>query len=274
MKIKKRIFSILFALILCMAMAIPVFAESDMPRLIDNAGLLTDAEQSELLAMLDEISERQQVDIVVVTTDTLEGKTPRNYADDFYDYNGYGYGAEYDGILLLVSMEDRDWWISTCGYGITAITDDGIDYISDKFLPYLKDGNYANAFSTYAGLCDEFISQAKTGQPYDGNHMPKKPFNTVLWVVVAIGTGIGIAIGITGSMRKELQPVKMQSAAESYIKANSMNITASRDMFLYRTVTRTERPKSGSDSSSSSSGGSSTHRSSSGQTHGGGGGKF
>ena len=56
---------------------------------MDNAGLLTDSEQSELLDKLDEISERQQVDIVVVTTDSLNGKTPEAYADDLYDNNSH-----------------------------------------------------------------------------------------------------------------------------------------------------------------------------------------
>ena len=271
MKMKKHIFSILLALILCVAAAMPAFAKADMPRLVDNAGLLTDTEQSGLLEKLDEISERQQMDVVVVTVDTLDGKTPADYADDFYDDNGYGFGAEYDGILLLVSMEDHDWKISTCGFGITAITDDGIDYISDKFLTCLKDGDYAGAFTTYAELCDEFITQAKTGQPYDGDHMPKAPFNTVKCLLIAMGIGLVIALIVTGSMKGKLKSVRRQAAAGSYVKANSMHVTESRDMFLYNTVTRTEKPKS---SGSSSSGGSSTHTSSSGRTHGGGGGKF
>ena len=140
-------------------------------RVVDMAELLSDSEKTALLSKLDEISERQQADIVVVTADTLDKKTPMEYADDFYDYNGYGFGENNDGVLLLVSMEDRDWYISTCGYGITAITDAGIEYISDKFLSDLSDGNYAEAFSTYAELCDEFFTQAKTGQPYDVGHI-------------------------------------------------------------------------------------------------------
>lgn len=270
MKRKKNIFGLLFALILCMAMASPVFAISDAPRLVDNAGLLTGTEQGDFLKTLDEISERQQVDIVVLTVNTLDGKTPADYADDFYDRNGYGFGAESDGILLLVSMEDRDWWISTCGYGTTAITDDGVDYISDQFLSYLKDGEYAKAFSVYAELCDEFITQAKTDRPYDGDHMPKKPFRFGLWLLVAMGASIVISLIVTGFMKKKLKSVKLQAAAANYVKANSMDITESRDMFLYNTVARTEKPKS----DNSSDGGSSTHRSSSGGTHGGGGGKF
>lgn len=75
MKMRKQLFGVLLALLLCVTMAAQAFASSNMPCLVDNAGLLTDSEQSELLDKLDEISERQQVDIVVVTTDALNGKT-------------------------------------------------------------------------------------------------------------------------------------------------------------------------------------------------------
>lgn len=238
-------------------------------RLVDNADLLNNKEEATLLAKLDEISERQQADIVVVTADTLGGKTPMDYADDFYDYNGYGFGENNDGVLLLVSMEDRDWWMSTSGYGITAITDAGIEYISDKFLSDLSDGKYAEAFSSYADLCDEFFTQAKAGKPYDVGHMPKEPFNFAWCLAVALLIGYVVAAVVTGSMKRQLKTVRFQSAANSYVKANSMNVSESRDLFLYTQITRHEKPKE-----TSSSGGSTTHTSSSGGTHGGGGGKF
>ena len=269
MKMKKQPFGALLALLLCMTMAVPAFAASDMPRLADNAGLLSASEQNELLDKLDEISERQQVDVIVVTTDSLNGKTPEAYADNFYDGNEYGFGTDRDGVLLLVSTEDHDWYLSTCGYGMTAITDDGADYISKQFLSDLSDGNYAAAFATYAGLCDEFITQAKTGRPYDGDRMPKAPFNTVKCLLISMAIGLVIALIVTGSMKGKLKSVRRQSAAASYVKANSLHITESRDLFLYHTVDRREKPKS-----DSSSGGSSSHTSSSGQTHGGDGGKF
>ena len=271
MNVKKRILTVLFALILCMVVVIPTFAASDLPRLVDNADLLTDSEESTLLSKLNEISERQQTDVVVVTADTLDGKTPMDYADDFYDYNGYGFGADKDGVLLLVSLEDRDWWMSTTGYGITAITDAGIEYISEKFLSDLSDGDYADAFTTYAELCDDFFTQARSGQPYDTGHMPKQPFNIARNLLIALIVGFVIALIATGVMKGKLKTVRFQSDADRYVRTNSMQVTERRDLFLYTHVDRHPRPK---ETSSGSSGGSSIHTSSFGRSHGGGGGKF
>ena len=245
-------------------MAIP--EERQLPRLVDGADLLDMEEEKDLLEQLDEISERQQCDVAVVTTDSLDGKTPEAYADDFYDYNGYGMGEDNDGMLLLVSMENRKWHISTCGFGIEALTDAGIEYISEQFLPDLSEGNYGDAFRIYASLCDEFITQAKEGNAYDVGNMPKGKVS-LLWIPASLLIGLVIALVITGCMRAQLKTVRRQAAAANYLKPGSMNLRVSRDIFLYRTVTRTERPKE-------NEGGSSTHSSSSGETHGGGGGSF
>lgn len=262
---KKKMFAFLCSMILCFMMAIPTFAESS--RLVDDAQLLTSSEASELLSTLNEISERQQVDIVVVTVNSLDGKSAMDYADDYYDYNHY----KKDGILFLISMGERDWWISTTGYGITAVTDAGLSYISEEFLPDLSDGNYYEAFTTYAELCDEFITQAKTGNPYDVGNLPKKPFDKGKNAIIGLVIGIVVAFFVTGSMKAQLKTVRSQSGATNYIKQGSMKLNHSSERFLYRNVMKREKPK---ETSSSGSGGSSTHKSSSGTTHGGGGGKF
>ena len=257
----KKLITMLLVLLITLSFAVPAFAEA-MPRLVDQADLLTDAQEASLLSKLDSISNRQGMDVVVVTADTLDGKSPMAYADDFYDYNGY---AE-DGILLLVSMEDSDWWISTAGYGITAFTDAGIEYLGDRFVPSLSDGDYAGAFETYANHCDEFITQAKTGDPYDTHNLPKEPFDFLLNLAVSFVIGLVIAAIATAVMKGKLKSVHAQAGASGYVKTGSMNVTHRQDLFLYRDVNRTAKPKDSS--------GSSTHTSSSGRSHGGGGGKF
>ena len=42
-----------------------------------------------------------------MTAGSLNGKTATKYADDYFDYNGYGLGNEKDGILLLISMKNE-----------------------------------------------------------------------------------------------------------------------------------------------------------------------
>ncbi len=86
-----------------------------------------------LTAKLGEISSRQKLDVVIVTENGLGGKSIRDFADDYFDYNGYGYGKGKDGILLLVDMDSRNYWMSTRGYAIDVFTDARIDYIGGCF---------------------------------------------------------------------------------------------------------------------------------------------
>lgn len=238
------------------------------PRLVDNADLLTETEENELLAKLDEISERQQCDVAVVTVLSTEGKTPMDFADDFYDYNGYGMGENADGILLLISMEDRDWWMSTSGFGITAFTDAGLNYISEKFLTSLSNGEYAEAFETYAKYCDEFLTQAKTGEAYDTGYMPKGTVAPI-WILIDLAIGWFAAFIMASVKKNKLTTVRKKYAAEDYVVPGSLQLYVNTDRFMYmNTTTRHIERDTGSSS------GSSTHTSSSGNTHGGSGGKF
>lgn len=241
-----------------------------LPRLVDDANLLIETEFNGLLNKLDTISESQGIDIIVVTVNSLEGNSPTEFADDVYDYNGFGFGPNADGILLLLSMEERDWAISTTGYGITVFTDAGQGYIIDEMLPYLGDGEYYEAFNRFADLCEEFVLKAKTGDPYDVKNLPKKPLGAK-WVFISLAIGLILAFIITGAMKNKLKSVRTQSAAANYIVSSNLDLGGSRDIFLYNMVNKRPRPKA---SSSSSRSGSTTHTSSSGRTHGGSSGKF
>lgn len=259
----KKITIILFAVLLCI-LTLSVSAEDEYYRLQDIAELLTETENEELLASLDSVSERQGMDIVILTVDAVEeGLTVEQDATEWYEYLGYGT----DGVMLYISMEERDWYILTSGFGITAITDAGIDYISDKFVSALSDGNYSGAFNAFVKYTDEFITQAKTGEPYDYGNMPKEPFAVGLNLLISFFIGLIIAAIVTSIWKSSLTSVKKQTEAANYQKAGSLNVTQSNDFFLYRHIDREEKE-------SKSSGGSSTHKSSSGKTYGGGGGKF
>ena len=239
----------------------------------DSAEVLTEDEDGELEASLEELSVRQSFDVIIATIDSLESEgytSMEEYADDLYDYCQFGYGENRDGVLLLVSIGDRKWHISTCGYGITAFTDAGIQYLGEQMTPDMADGDYAAAFRTFIQWTDAYVTAAREGHPYDVDNMPHEPLS-ILYLGVALVIGLVTALIVTGVMKSQLKSVAPQRDAASYVRQGSMKLTNQRDLFLYRDVHRTERPK---ESSSSDSGGSSTHTSSSGTTHGGGGGSF
>lgn len=268
----------LAALVLLLALAAPAFAaESDFAdlyyRMNDGAEVLTEDEDNELEASLEELSVRQSFDVVIATIDSLDGEgytSMEEYADDLYDYCQFGYGANRDGVLLLISKGDRKWHISTCGYGITAFTDAGIQYLGQQMTPDMADGDYAAAFRTFIRWTDAYVTAAREGHPYDVNNMPHEPLS-ILYLGLALVIGLVTALIVTSVMKSQLKSVAPQPDASSYVRQGSMRLTNQRDHFLYRDVHRTERPKA---SDSSDSGGSSTHTSSSGTTHGGGGGSF
>lgn len=243
------------------------------PRLVDEADLLTDDEETALLTKLDEISERQQFDVAVVTVNSLGGKTIEEFTNDYFDYNGYGYGENADGAMLLISMEERKWCVSTYGYGETAITPAGHDYIMDQFKPDLNDGKYSGAFTTFAELCDEFVTQAKKGEPYDVGNLPK---GTVSPIMIVIDLVIGLVIGFAiASVRKsKLKSVRNKVEALDYTVPGSMMLTDSRDIFLNKTVTTRTIHHESSSSGGGSSSNYSSNVSSSGRTHGNSSGSF
>ena len=68
----KRVFSVFLALLLCAMLTVSVSA-AQMPRLMDGADLLTDAQEAELLGRLDAVSDELQADVVIITLESCGG---------------------------------------------------------------------------------------------------------------------------------------------------------------------------------------------------------
>ena len=265
----RKLFTIILAITMCMAMALTTYgAEKHPARFVDGADLLTAEQEVILTEKLDEISERQAVDVAIVTTNSLGGKTATEFADDYFDYNGYGMGADDDGIIFIISMGEREWAISTHAYAITAFTDAGQAYITDTIVPFMSDGDFDWAFTLFADLCDDYITQAKLGNPYDVGNMPDDIgiFGAIIWAVPCFILGAIIAFIMKIFKKKSLQTVMMKNDASDY--RSNLKLTAENDMFVRRDIIRTKIEKDDDE------GGSSTHTSSSGRSHGGSSGSF
>lgn len=278
-----KVISLILTLLGLLFINTPIFASADT-KVYDYANLLTLEEIESLETTATELAQTHQLDVGIVTTDDAEGKSAQAYADDFYDYNGYGYGSNYDGLLFLIDMDNREIYISTCGSGISYFTDQRINNMLDDAYDYVSDGDYYNACQSFLKNTDSYI---KAGIPsnqfsYEGEFVSSakhKPFtnsygepltneNILLSVVAALLGGALIAF-IVRFIVKRTYTHPRYTTPQTTPDDLSVRYSQKEDHFV---TSHTSRVKI--ETSSSSSGGSSTHRSSSGRSHGGGGRKF
>lgn len=287
---KKRWISLLICLAVLFFLVPTVSAAA--PKIVDDANLLTQAEIHALEEKAQALADTYEMDVVIVTVWSLDGKTSEAYADDYFDYNGYGIGSDRSGALLLLSMEYRDWAISTCGETIYALTDYGIQSVFSEIAGYLSEDEYYFAFDAYLDALEPYFRAYAEGTPIDGyvhdydgpgtyepgtredvvHYIPEERVTTGLVIkrlLIALVIGAVAAAIVLLIMRGTMNTSKPQSGAGSYLKEGSYNLRRHQDIFLYSNVTKTHKSEN-----HDGGGGSSVHTSSSGTSHGGGHGKF
>ncbi len=239
-------------------------------KVYDYADLLNEQQEKKLSEKANEILKNHNIDIAIVTVNATNGKSSMEYADDFFDYNPFGYGEKASGILMLINMEEREVWISTHGDAIKIFTDSKIESLLDEVYLGLSQKNYYKTGNDFLSKSEFFISKWE---------MVQKPLREQIGVFgvfsSALFFGFGIGIFITFvlfiSTKKNLSgKLHMGTYQEDF------KVVSRIDEFLSTNTTRTIIPKAPpvQNFSSGSSGGSTTHSSSSGRTHGGGGRKF
>lgn len=277
---KRKICLFLFVLLLLPIFTVSVEAKQNA-FVIDNADLLSNSEEDSLQSTISQLRDLYGMDVVILTVNTLDGKRPQDYADDYYDEHDFGE----NGLLFLLSMEERDWYISTSGNAIYALTDYGIQEAAGVALPYLGKGDYYGGFTTFLTVLPTYFDAFEAGKPIDGNAdysgdyyhgdqdevvYYEEPFEPSFGFSLIIGLVISLITVLI--MRISMNTKRPQRSAAVYMDRNTYRVTEHQDIFLYSTVSKVKRETSSS--SSGGGGGSSVHTSSSGNRHGGGGGKF
>lgn len=268
-----KIFSV-FILASCL-FTFRVYAQNEN-KIVDNANLLTQKQIESYTKQANSLIEKHSCDIVVVTSNNIGSKSAQEYADDFFDYNGYGIGKNKDGIILLIAMDKRKVYLSTSGKAINAFSDKKISEIINLLVAKLKKNDFSGTVQEYLNCVDETLIEkdnfSGTDQEYS-NYVDKtlNKSKNKMPIYFGIGIGsIGVSFVILMFIRYGMHTARKNNYAKKYIKEDSLVLSKEKDIFLYSRVSQSRR----SDDSGSSSSGSSTHTSSSGSSHGGGGGSF
>ena len=221
----KRILALLLLLLLFVTPAL-----ADGNRVIDDADVLSSSDEALLEQAIALIRDQYQFDVVLLTKTSIDGKVPRYYAADYYDYGGYGYGDTHDGIILLLvtgaGVGDRDYTIVNTGRSEKIFDDDAMYEIEDAMLPYLRVSNYAGGMA-------RFLTGVESRLEY------MTPKNRTVRAAVVMG-GIGLAVGLIVALilKGQMKTVRRKIGAQSYIKDGSFQLNRVQDIYLYTTTTR------------------------------------
>lgn len=271
----KRIVSLTILVLMLFSLALP--AAASLPLIIDEAELLSAEEEQQLEERAQSLASTYEMDVVILTVDSLSGSSAQDYADDYYDNNNYGQGTEYSGLLFLLAMEEREWYISTCGNAIYAFTDYGLERLGQLVVPYLSGGDYYGGFTCFLEECAVYFDEYRRGVPIDGyvdSYQPGRNEDVIYYqpektasLPISLLVGLIVAAVVVLCMRAAMNTKRPKHSAGDYLKQDSYRLRTQRDLFLYSNVHKVRRQQQ-------SSGGSSVHRSSGGRSHGGRGGGF
>ena len=259
---KKKLFSALLAICILIALSVPAFAQAELGYVTDAAALLTDAEKAQLESAAAEVSDKYDCGVYIIVVDDY-----RKYysagdvfgcAEEMYNYYSLGHGAERNGILLLLSMNDRDFALAAYGSAAhMAFTDYGKEIVIDSFLPQLGNNDWAGGLNTYIQTCASLLQSASEGKPVD---VPEVELTLSESLGFGFVAGAIIALIVCLLFCIQMKNVKMQKTAGDYIDNSSFDLNIRQDMFLHRSVVRQPIPKD--DPPSGGGGGGTTIRSS------------
>ena len=149
----------------------------------DYADLLNPTEEKELEDKLVRYSDSTTTQIVVITIDDLKGEsigilTPR-WAHEW----GIGQEKEDNGILILLSKNDREIWISP-GYGVEDRLTAGIngELIRNIIIPEFKAGSYYNGLDKGVDAIFEVLKGKYKGSRKESNN----PLPFILMIIFII----------------------------------------------------------------------------------------
>ncbi len=150
------------------------YHDADAPRVVDAADIFTDAEEERLERRLGEIRAELQRDLVIYTDVTDYGLGQHICAADFYDFNGYGCGDEYEGACLFIDMnpDDRGWWCACSGSDTKGLyTEEFANQIDDALYEYMASGAYAEGVEDWA---ENFRTLYLKGAPFAPDWYPDR----------------------------------------------------------------------------------------------------
>lgn len=245
-------------------MILPVRADNTQ-YVIDDYGLLSESEISQLNDLAQQYSRTHDVGIYIRVYDDYYGYVSiESFAESIYIMED----LDDDCILLLITMRDRsfDIFASYGGKCEEAFGQYAREKVADKVVDRLSEGAYYSGFKKYLDVADEYLKYQEKGTPVTATNDPeKKAARRGMASAITFSIPELIALVACFGMKGKMKTTGIKTEARRYIAKNGILLTNSDDIFLYRSETRTpiqrDHGGGGGSSFSSSSGSFGSHTS-------------
>ncbi len=142
-----------------LATAEPVSSLKPTDCVNDFAGALSPSTTDQLKEMCRQILDKAQASVVVVTIKSTDGADIFSYAVDLYQKWGIGQKGKDRGVLILLAVQDRKYYINV-GYGLEPILPDGkVGGFGREAVPYLQRSDYDGAVSLLTSRVMDVIAK-------------------------------------------------------------------------------------------------------------------
>ena len=240
----KKTLGIALALALLLLLVLPVAAESELGFVTDTVGILSEEQWQELELQAMDLAEKYGCGIYVIVLedfrDYVDTGDIREAARVIYREYALGLGEEQDGLLLLLSLEGRDYVLRAMGWGNTAFTDYGKEYLAEEFLDDFADDRWFGGFSDYLTVSGEMLEAAAKGEPIDVDNVPG---GRMYGVIACILLGFGAAFIVRGSLKGQLKSVALGTGAGNFQAGGGLELTQEYDRFTHTTQDRVYSPE-------------------------------
>lgn len=267
MRKKLSILGIFIMSFLCfhipVAAAGSLYEEEYLNHVTDHAYILSDDELQKLEEEAARIEEYHDFGIYIITVDDYRDYSDGDVFDSakaIYEYFSLGKGEGMDGVLLLLSMDDRDYSLMTYGdRGNYTFNTAGREKMVEYFLDDFADDYWYTGFQDYLTWCDNYLIQAEAGTPYGPDHVAMDSTEKAVDIGVNAAFILGVPLVVAGVviliLNSMMKSVAMATEASAYM-SGGLDLIRSSDHYTHTTESRRKIE------TSSSSGGGSSSRSS------------
>ena len=208
----------------------------------DAAGLMSSQERQALEEKAQQLASKYGVGVYVLSVDDYRSYGGSSnidfWTEKLYLDNKLGLGSEQNGVILVLSMAERDYCLKIYGKdALFAYTDYAQGQLTDRFLSSFRNNDWYGGFSKYLDFGGTILEDAQDGSPME-KHVDMVGTvggSSLLSLLIGLVTGRGRV----NRLRRTMKNTGIKKTAVNYVsQEKAMRLNGRQDHYVNTTVNR------------------------------------